>query len=376
MTYEARLAQTAVDLGSDPDFTPLDPLFSASRIVMLGEQDHGDGASFAFKSRLIEYLHQHCGYNVLAFESDFYGLARAWQEAREPSAIRAHVVKQVYSIWSQAEETSPLWTLIEKRFESSRPLVVAGIDPRHILYFPLSSVLAELDGLLAQTEVKHEDYATFRALLTGLLEHEYDHKISPAEQASFFRVLAHFQKAFGDAPQGSAWPREHYNLEFTARNAWGLGGRDQGMASNLVWLAQKRYPHEKIIVWAHNFHIAKNTSLIINSDPWDFNDTLLGEGATKSLEGVCSLGFISAEGWSYMDTGDGRRRTELDTPPPGSLEAQLQKLGHEHAFIDLRAFPTKPFTMNGVTHYTSSEQRWAEAYDGVFYIRTMHGPTY
>ncbi len=100
MTYTAQSAQNAVDLGEGVDFSPLEPLFARSRIVMLGEQDHGDGASFAFKSKLIEYLHLHCGYNVLAFEADFYGLSRAWQEARVPSDIRTRVAPQVYFFWS------------------------------------------------------------------------------------------------------------------------------------------------------------------------------------------------------------------------------------------------------------------------------------
>ncbi len=77
MTYTAQSAQNAVDLGEGVDFSPLEPLFARSRIVMLGEQDHGDGASFAFKGKLIEYLHLDCGYNMLAFEANFYGLSRA-----------------------------------------------------------------------------------------------------------------------------------------------------------------------------------------------------------------------------------------------------------------------------------------------------------
>jgi erythromycin esterase-like protein len=76
----------------DPDdFADLEPLretLGRARIVVLGEGSHGEGTTFAVKTRLVRFLHQRLGYDVLAFESGFYDCWKAWQriEAGEDAA--------------------------------------------------------------------------------------------------------------------------------------------------------------------------------------------------------------------------------------------------------------------------------------------------
>ena len=50
-----------------------------SRIVMLGEQDHGDGETFKKKIELVKFLIETKGFNVVAFESDFFAINKVWE---------------------------------------------------------------------------------------------------------------------------------------------------------------------------------------------------------------------------------------------------------------------------------------------------------
>src|SRR5262245_11525127 len=66
------MAEHAVSIRSidvkDDDFSDLEPLMAAigtSRVVQMGEPSHGAGSAFAAKARLIKFLHQRMGFDVL-----------------------------------------------------------------------------------------------------------------------------------------------------------------------------------------------------------------------------------------------------------------------------------------------------------------------
>ncbi len=57
------------------DFSDLEPLraiIGEARVVGLGEQSHGDGATFKAKCRLVRFLHQRMDFDVLAWESGLF----------------------------------------------------------------------------------------------------------------------------------------------------------------------------------------------------------------------------------------------------------------------------------------------------------------
>jgi erythromycin esterase-like protein len=62
-----RLSSINPDSIDYSDLAPIGRAIGDARVVMLGEQDHGDAPTFLAKARLIKYLHEKKGFNVLAF---------------------------------------------------------------------------------------------------------------------------------------------------------------------------------------------------------------------------------------------------------------------------------------------------------------------
>jgi erythromycin esterase-like protein len=100
----------AIDL-ADENFADLEPLRQAigdSRIVFLGEEWHGSGATFRARNRVIRFLHERCGFDVLAFESGLYDCRKTWEflkEGKMPALDAA--AYGIFQTWTGTEECKP-----------------------------------------------------------------------------------------------------------------------------------------------------------------------------------------------------------------------------------------------------------------------------
>lgn len=372
---------------SDEEFRPpsaFDESVADSQIVILGEQSHGDAAAMEVKSKLVKHLHLNLGFDVLAFEADFFALERAWTNAltqRQAGMLSEHV----YRFWGSGTHVSGLWNLVQDRMGTSRPLIISGIDVRHTGNYAKSQVADSLETLLlAQGLQLDADWHEFRTFLTELLEEEYRHSVSSAERMRFMEHLERLQNLLTrDDEESRFWSQELSSLAWTGRTAWGFEGRDEGMGRNLAWLANERYKGKRIIVWAHNYHAVRSKVEIDRRHPpyaserRKYPDTPLGEVAAREVDGtVVSYALVAGQGWRSPNawSGDVATRADLAEPPVNSLEDALLSKGYQYAFLDLKRVPGR-FTMSGTEHDTPINANWSQVFDGVLFMRNMTGLT-
>jgi erythromycin esterase-like protein len=106
-SLDSFLARTVVPLRSlsagDDDFSDLEPLaeaIGAARIVQLGEQSHGAGASFEARVRLIKFLHQRMGFDVVIWESGLYEMRDVDAALRAGADVSVAAEQGIFPVWS------------------------------------------------------------------------------------------------------------------------------------------------------------------------------------------------------------------------------------------------------------------------------------
>jgi len=337
---------------ADADFSDLEALAQAvgdARIVMLGEQTHGDGATFLAKCRLVHFLHERMGFDVLAFESGFYDVWKAWQAVRAGQDVHVAARHAIFGIWSLSQEAKPVFDYVGANARSARPLELAGFDcqfQRGTDTFAHEFLLADLKAFFAANGIDTAsllDWQRFKRVFNRLVadSNQYTWK-PPLDDQRFVLDALDLLRERIRTTQGvgvSFWhqllksmkSQAQCHFQVDPRTFAEMSRRDMQMGENIVWLAREAYPRRKIIVWAATFHNARNLNLI-NPEARDL--VTMGHVAWQALGSeICNVGFTSYEGASAFA---GRTPTSLPVPPAGSLEDLWAGTSHQLAFLDLR----------------------------------------
>lgn len=391
----------------DRDFSDLQPLkkvLGDARVVLLGEQSHGDGPVFLAKTRLIQFLHEEMGFNVIAFESGLFDCRRAWEALQAGEDPVEAVRRGVFGIWTRSEQVVPLMEYLGRRARTPRPLEVVGFDSQFTASASGDFLVNDLTDFLRRIgsqAPESPDWKVFIHLLQSLAEGVYSSEMIPApvpaEQERFRSRLrdlrGEIERRAGPRPDWDTlfWLQMMDNIAANLRSEWprpdppegideGSQARDEQMGRNLIWFANERYPGRKIIVWAATFHNARNLRKL---DPGLGNPELkkeyetfvaMGEVAHRTLgRQMYSLGFTAATGQAGSVF---RKPRALAKPSPGSLEDLMERAGLEIALVDFRNPPEgghwlhEPLISRPLG-YTEMKGSWSEVLDGMMFIREM-----
>jgi len=381
------------------DLGPLKELWEDKRIILLGEQSHGEGTVFKEKIRLIKFLHQEMGFEILAFESGLYDNFYVYQQVKSGEALtETSLQESILPIWSDCQELLPLYAYVHEQAGAGRELQVSGFDT-------FTSDLKDEFWKDLQSKVQLD------SLSWGRLEEVFFGNAdvlmhSPEDELLFFKVTERLLEDLDKKANKSnyllileqtfkTWVREikYQVADLKGEKIYVQNPRDAWMADNLIFLSEL-YPDKKIIAWGASYHFANKISEYENTDlTKEFIDKMeddnhktgtfnldsalhgavtMGELLKKQFdEQLYSMAFSSYEGQFGLVFDD--HLTEVPRPPSESIEDLLVKSDIDQAIVDYKHLSDRNFYSSALGNLPIRAP-WGKAFDGLYFIKKISPP--
>ncbi len=380
---------------ADEDFADLMPLVGVigkARVVQLGEATHGDGATFLAKGRLIRFLHQVMGFDVLAWEAGLVDVRRVDAALRAGLPAAEAASRGLYLGWRAPEALATL-DYVRATQGTERPIATVGFDCRVSLpqvraeVFPqmVFAFFDRLDPALISKPEREE----LTTMSVGLVPAEYYYKpglrhynrelpkrLVETIDRRRAELLVHFP------PREIDYLRQSLVSLLAIDRVLGPGdaepgasgySRDRAMAENLLWWLAGPLADRKVVVWAHNYHVMNDLYLgqeTRAAAPAEEKPTFGPMGRFLKAElgsDLYTIGFASHSG-EFLDMDAEKGQPVV----PGELEALLHSVGRPWLFLDVSRLPADhwlrtPWTASFYFHQPV-RSTWTRVYDGVFFV--------
>ena len=316
------LPLSSLEPGDDfADLRPFGAALADVSVVGLGEATHGTREFFRFKHRTIEFLIHELGFTVVALEANYAGLGPASDYVQGGDVSRAEALQSLGAPVWKTEEMAALVDWLRDynaTVEPSRKVKFVGYDmqdmggawraPKYLERVAPEKV-TEMDEFLGKLGKAVQ--ASFGGAKDDLkaLRPEVDHWLAyfVLHEATFIGKTS--REEYEDHLHRTRLLAQSVDL---FSREWD-DTRDRYMAENALYLLNREPVGSKVIVWAHNAHVATGA---LNSAPGGGRS--MGSFLRQSLETkYYALGLTFSEG-SFQATS---------TPSNGEVEYFEYKVG-------------------------------------------------
>ena len=412
--------RTTLPHGDEGDLGWLSDVVGEARIVSLGEASHGTSEYFTLKHRFVRHLVERHGFTEFSIEANFAGgrVVDAWVQGEGPDTFEAANIALAhtsYHTWDTVEVLDMIRWM--RAHNAGRP----ETERVHFHGFDIGgSALAVVQYLeyldSVDPSAREARVAAFRPMTRGTLGAdraplvtELDQAIEDLDANRARYVEASSAREFAMTRLGLADARRALAYIPTGAAGESMTQRDQAMADNCAGLLEAAGEGRKLIVWAHNAHVARQTMEVpanpmarppegeaeheppetatVRTQGWHLADRF---GADQRVIGF-ALGGGHVKMWDLYGNRT-LRDFEFGPPPDDTVDAALARLGEPLIAVDLRNPPAEgevagwlrsPRRSRSVTAGWFSEMSefftgrdWLESFDAIVYVEKSTGVTY
>ncbi len=382
----SNLKERIIDLGEVKDsnenfesFEALQTLLKDVEIVMLGEQSHQDATTFETKIKLIKYLHQEMGYDLLVFESGFYDSKVAWDKIAQGGNVRQAMGQSVNYLWSTTHELIPLANYLEVSMQKGDTLKLLGFDNQ---FLGNIKVIPELEQYLKNIDPNISALKEWEHLKNSV-DLLFDYKIKEFQKRQTVSDTIYLNNLLDLVKKEkhedwSFWVQTLESLKtFIADVSLDTYFRDKQMAENLKWI-QENYPKSKIICWGATSHFLYNSHEVRMQNPIiqyfggkEYQEDDMMGCYVKDAYGnkLFTIGFTAGGGHFGMD-----KKRKINPPKSKSLEYLLANIPYDNFLLSLNGLETKSYLSRPLGHrYMKNDI--SRTMDAVIFNREMKSTT-
>jgi erythromycin esterase len=344
---------TTVEAGHGfADMQPLKKIVGEARVVSLGEATHGTREFFQLKHRMLEFLVNEMGFNIFAIEAT---MPESFDINEYVLTGQGDAAKALAGIYFWTWDTEEVLAMIEW-------MRSYNADPAHtrkVKFYGFDMQSAPRAAKVTLAYLRRVDPAQADAA-----EKELGRLVNPYTQSQFTELPKEKKAAVRDAIKAVVASLESHKQDYikrTGADAWSsarvhaqvlaqniemqaepfigiaqVSIRDRSMAENVQWILNHEGPASKMVIWAHNGHVATESAYGID---W------MGQHLRRALgREMVVFGFAFNQGGFQaiempFPSERGLRPFNLSPAPGGSLDSMLASAGLTIAAIDLRALP-------------------------------------
>jgi erythromycin esterase-like protein len=333
----------------DSSFQSLIDLGKNSSIVGMGEALHGSHDLHVARTAFVKILVRRAGYRAIGFEAPWQSSLRLNEYLRScsghPSSALIHLL---FPAWFDEASSDLLTWLCE--FNQAHPK-----DPVFVFGFDIQSPedLPYLQNYLRQTNPHL--YGKVSQGLSNCVVWNANvlDQVTPESVAKCNRSLDVILRKLGASKESASSAKRNHLLENALLSARSLRAfqeqairydhsdlqkisqsvqfREDGMVWVFEQLRRRYFPHSKVVLYAHNWHIAKQSKELAKSQQVaDSLGTILAEKYGRQYSSIGLSAYLTRSNPIVTGTA-----MEL-SPAPGvenSLEKTLHENGLKYAFV-------------------------------------------